>query len=52
MDGFTVTPTQVLATLGLLLVVLLVAVAGRVLLAAAEPRSPCWPACPAPCSPR
>ena len=35
MDGFTVTPTQVLTTLGLLLVMLLVAVAGRVLLAAA-----------------
>jgi hypothetical protein len=35
MDGVTVTPTQVLAVLGVLLVVLLVAVAGRVLLAAA-----------------
>jgi hypothetical protein len=35
MDGFTVTPTQVLAALSVLLVVVLVAVAGRVLLAAA-----------------
>lgn len=34
-DGFTVTPTQVLAALGVLLVVVLIAVAGRVLLAAA-----------------
>ena len=35
MDGFTVTGGQVLAVLAVLLVVLLVAVAGRVLLAAA-----------------
>ena len=35
MDGFTVTGGQLLAVLGVLLVVVLVAVAGRVLLAAA-----------------
>ena len=35
MDGFTVTSGQVLAVLAVLLIVLLIAVAGRVLLAAA-----------------
>jgi hypothetical protein len=35
MDGFTVTSGQVLAVLAVLLVVMLIAVAGRVLLAAA-----------------